>query len=989
MPIDLSPFDTYEKCTNIRQFLESAGYPIPPELSEKIAQFESIATSGTPIWDTLRMHYSHGTMPANLIECVESTARQLLEDGPRAEEPGLLLGKIQCGKTAAFQDVIGLTFDRGIEIAIVFTKGTKALVSQTIKRMRKDFSHFAETDDLSQRVTIDIRDIMEIGRNGVSTHGNDGRKRLVIVCKKETRNLERLQKLFTETSPFLRERRVLIVDDEADFASRNYSSTTTTTDGIRTRDIELAKVSKQLDDFRKVPAYCRYLQVTATPYSLYLQPRGDLNLSDGTVKAFRPRFTTLVPVHDAYVGGNHYYVKSANPDSMFSHLYRSMSPKCLDVLGREDRRYVNKTRSSGNVYDLTYAIVGYLMATAIRCIQERAKNRRYKSSAIIHTEIDKHNHHWQAQLVTHIIGLIRQELADADTMDRRVYGAIDAAYDDMAESSRKGRAEGLLTMAFPRRDEVIAEMKRMVSEDIRDYCVCTVNSDGEMNDLLDEDNGELRLETAANIFVGGNILDRGVTISNLLCFIYGRDPKRSQQDAVLQHARMYGARPMADMAVMRFHTTDSIYKTLKRIHELDEEMREWLALGNEACDTLFVGYDKNIKPCAPSKIKMSNTLLIKENKVFVPTGFWTGSNAEISGTVEKIDNIITHSADYANRDSDGIFAMPKAEAREILRLIKSTFVYDEEHDNEDRSRDIDELIGALEFCCSKSDGMVWVAHRTDRNMSRIRENGSFEDSPNSGNSDLQPARRKATDRPLLFLLRQNGKKEMAGEGDARRNKGWNNAPFYWPSLMTQKNVSKAMFAVDAKPAQTEIEEEEDFLEGYNRDEVLSLTFIGDLVEAFGEEGEMSGHDEMRLITKTTAPRYLEKNADGTWKTNPDVPLDEENYHGIFSRNNDIFPFVFRQYRYLCLRNGRNARADKMLIELKPTEQWRTYVAIVPNASGDLAEEENNVLAFGDTELDRNMEATVVIDPTYCAWVVELATGMTLKYRPNCANEDGE
>ena len=51
----------------------------------------------------------------------------MLEDGPQAAEPGLLLGKIQYGKTDTFEDITGLAFDRGIDIAIILTK--YALVS--------------------------------------------------------------------------------------------------------------------------------------------------------------------------------------------------------------------------------------------------------------------------------------------------------------------------------------------------------------------------------------------------------------------------------------------------------------------------------------------------------------------------------------------------------------------------------------------------------------------------------------------------------------------------------------------------------------------------------------------------------------------------------------------------------------------------------------------------------------------------------------------
>ena len=90
-----------------------------------------------------------------------------------------------------------------------------------------------------------------------------------------------------------------------------------------------------------------------------------------------------------------------------------------------------------------------------------------------------------------------------------------------------------------------------------------------------------------------------MTIKNMLCFFYGRDPKNFQQDTVLQHARMYGARSMEDMAVMRLHTTPLIYKILVRMNELDEQLRQWFIEGKDKLEpnAVFVGYDKNIKPC--------------------------------------------------------------------------------------------------------------------------------------------------------------------------------------------------------------------------------------------------------------------------------------------------------------------------------------------------------------------------------------------------------
>ena len=77
-----------------------------------------------------------------LQECIEGTIAKLYEPGlplSEAKKPGLLLGKIQSGKTRAFVGCMALAFDNGVDACIILTKGTNALVDQTVKRMKYDF----------------------------------------------------------------------------------------------------------------------------------------------------------------------------------------------------------------------------------------------------------------------------------------------------------------------------------------------------------------------------------------------------------------------------------------------------------------------------------------------------------------------------------------------------------------------------------------------------------------------------------------------------------------------------------------------------------------------------------------------------------------------------------------------------------------------------------------------------------------------------------
>ena len=163
---------------------------------------DNVVDSVHPIFDTLCINFPYTAdhrMPQVNRDCIESTVAQLLADVPNAEDPGLLLGRIQCGKTATFEGIIGLAFDEGIDICVVMTKGTRMLSEQTKSRFEKDYQIFQN----SSRANIDIYDIMKLSSLSQWRVNNN---KTLIVCKKNKDNLERLTKLFEENEFLLRKK---------------------------------------------------------------------------------------------------------------------------------------------------------------------------------------------------------------------------------------------------------------------------------------------------------------------------------------------------------------------------------------------------------------------------------------------------------------------------------------------------------------------------------------------------------------------------------------------------------------------------------------------------------------------------------------------------------------------------------------------------------------------------------------------------------------
>lgn len=82
------------------------------------------------------------------FDCAEETVSALLGTGTTSDHPGMLLGKVQSGKTRTFISVLALAFDNDFDIAIVLSKNSKALIKQTANRLGEEFSMFVKDGEL-------------------------------------------------------------------------------------------------------------------------------------------------------------------------------------------------------------------------------------------------------------------------------------------------------------------------------------------------------------------------------------------------------------------------------------------------------------------------------------------------------------------------------------------------------------------------------------------------------------------------------------------------------------------------------------------------------------------------------------------------------------------------------------------------------------------------------------------------------------------------
>lgn len=690
---------------------------------------------------------------ADLSSCIEEIVEELVSASTTGDKPGMLLGKIQSGKTRGFVGVIARAFDRGFDLAIVLTKGTKTLSAQTVRRLESDFTEFINDDEFL------VVDIMNLPGN---LRRSELRRKVVVVAKKQSRNLERLIEFVTKHKD-LQDRKVLIVDDEADLASIRF---------VRKEGdayINQGTIADQIDQLRNMTKGIAFLQVTATPYSLYLQPQDydDAN-THYVFKPKRPAFTKLLPIHKGYVGGDDYFGQFEANDPR-SKLIVEVAEQEQDALRRPDKRRIsiNNILETDNISGLRRAIITFIVAVGIRRWQQREEGERAKKYAmVIHNDITRAAHAWQDQVIDWIFQAI---VTAAETHPGQLRPLFDAAMMDLESSII---ADGGKT---PPQDELFDAFIDALQSD--DVAVEKVNSDTDVMALLDA-NAELKLRTPYNIWVGGNILDRGITIPNLLSFYYGRNPKTMQADTVLQHSRMYGNRNRRDLAVTRFYTSRAVYDRLYTINTLETSLRNAFETGAHDAGVVFIQSDatRRVRPCAPNKILLSDVVTVSPKDMLLPSDFQTKGGTVMAKIQKNLDDLIKPEW----RDSCKFIAVNRETAIAIINEIEKSMEFDTVEFEWGAMRGIVDY-----YINSSHDGneSILIYAETGRKLSRA---GSGD---KSGRSILGTSLRKKVleehrSKPALILLQQEGGREL----------GWTAHKFWWPIFAAPTDAEPCVFA---------------------------------------------------------------------------------------------------------------------------------------------------------------------------------------------------
>jgi hypothetical protein len=781
-----------------------------------------------------------------LQHCITDTVDSLFNQ--TKEEDGLykpicLLGKIQSGKTRAFIGIIAKAFDEGIHTIIVLTKNSKILGVQTTKRIANEL-HSLES---GKSVCVDY--ITEIDQEVLLGVSQLEQKRIIVGIKHH-KNVAKIFDYVVQRNPDLANKKILIIDDEADVSGIGYrrvsenvpfDSLTPEEQEEIIKELEGSDVPTSILSERKemllvaeginrlrvnIPDH-RYLQVTATPSSIFLQPEriiiksfnDDYSVENVEKAPLLSDKTVLLPIHDKYKGGEFFLGESEENDSLAYYVFRDVSSSELKFMSKRDQRHINNIFKSGNFRRLTEFVDNILIAVASNtaCLimsndsypavfknePVRVLNKIYEKmggfSSMIHTSTSIGVHCYQTDLIESYIAHCKNIVTNNPENLIEVYK--DKIYKYFETSIMPAFEVFKLEDEF--NHSIIKNLDRIKFDFIFECLIAVlkydhvktfiINSDKQIEARIDSSSGELKREVLANIYIGGQSLDRGITLQRMLCFFYGREPKVAQLDTTLQHARLYGARTPEDLVFTRMYMTDSVHQRLKEITSIDGVLRQSLINndGDNRFAAIELGANGTVRPTSPDRLMLSDCVNLKSHKRFLPVGFNTRKGNACEGPMQKIDEIIRiNSNNKIEKFENGeLYFINWTTFEDIYEhFMKGVIEIDKwDEDPLNRNWEITELTAFYKIICNsyfKGDDRLILMVKRGRTMKRVKIDGRLQDAPETAQSDTKEMKEIMAEYnvPGIMLFEQEGSEDLQGE----INYGWNNQRFYWPLLMLPK-----------------------------------------------------------------------------------------------------------------------------------------------------------------------------------------------------------
>lgn len=326
----------------------------------------------------------------------------------------------------------------------------------------------------------------------------------MIVLKKDITPLNKWSEILNDRA-ILGGRSLFIIDDEADATGLN----------TRINQDDQSEMNRLIELL--VKSHNAYLlQVTATPHAIFLQ---------NSESIFRPKSHLYFEPGKDYLGGNFFYPIDRNELPCDPYVFQTTEDGELALLQASD----NDDLPRG----LRESIFTFLLTAAYRIGFQLDKQCNF----LLHPSAKTVDHNLIYKKVDRYIRDIQ------NTFDSpKVVEALQKSYDNLR----------LTKPQLPTYSKLVKEVRRTAIKVVI------------MNSAPGNTSRELP-DTGANIFIGGNVLSRGIVIPRLQTIYYCRTAQRLTIDTYWQHSRAFGYD--RDPALVRLFMPPRLYSSFVQMSD--------------------------------------------------------------------------------------------------------------------------------------------------------------------------------------------------------------------------------------------------------------------------------------------------------------------------------------------------------------------------------------------------------------------------------------
>lgn len=448
-------------------------------------------------------------LPDSAVKAIDDSTTRILSRCANPKEPGarrkgLVIGYVQSGKTANYAGLVAKAVDAGYRIIIVLAGMYTNLRAQTQLRLESDLN----VNDANEKAGVAWslmtgRDTDIAPNNKVGIMASTSNVAIMIVKKHESRLANVAKFLKDIPDETLRNRAVLIIDDESDQATPNTQSD---------RDL-VSTINRRIRDIWKEVPTGTYVAYTATPFAnMFIDPNDDEDL-------YPDDFAMVLPKPDEYMGADSFFDVDQNaerdedePIYSLSHVVSQEEAEILVPKGKSISTFQPVITDS-----LNDAIRWFVLATAVR---------QLRTGKVAHSSMLLHTSHRVAahQLLKDTVADFTEELALNRDDEEAAFKAVFDREIDRASQLRDGELVPSWRDTWAKTSEIIGRL--------------TVKIDnGQSDDRLTYPDDDPQFVIA----IGGGTLSRGLTLEGLVVSYFLRTS--NTYDTLLQMGRWFGFRP--------------------------------------------------------------------------------------------------------------------------------------------------------------------------------------------------------------------------------------------------------------------------------------------------------------------------------------------------------------------------------------------------------------------------------------------------------------